>query len=267
MRRFMQVAEVLRTRVDTGEYPPGKRIPGRRKIADEFGCAFDTVAEAVELLASEGVLEVRPRSGAYPVPADQRRPGRWRVDLGAIRRNERGYLLSAGTGAWEPIGAPAVLREPCPAAVAVELSADDHPVDEGDEVVVRRRVVGPGYAVQLTSTYLAPHLVNTFPVVAEADTGPGGWIERVEERLAAPFTGTWSAVARPATLPESVTFELPGGVNVVEAMRVISFVGRTSAVEVVVWDSRRVELVGEMTRRPEAAWPVQPATMRNSPDE
>lgn len=265
MRRFREVAEVIRDRVDRDEYPVGRRIPGKNRLAEEFGCSLDVVGQALALLAAEGVLDVVPRSGSFPLPRDQRRQGRWAVDLTSIRRHPRGYLLSAGTGDWEPIGAPRVLVVPCPADVAELLVTDVHPVDEGGEVVARRRVVGPGYPVQLTTTYLAPKLVEVVPVVGERDTGPGGWLERVEEYFGAPFTGQWWASSRPPTPDEAETFGLPPQVWVLVAVRLISATARPAAVEVVVWDARRVELVGEMTRREGAAWPPPPATMTNSP--
>lgn len=265
MRRFREVAGVIRARVDSGEYPVGKRIPGKTRLAEEFVCSLDVVGQALALLAAEGVLEVVPRSGSRPLPADQRQPRRWSVELNTIRRHPRGYLLSAGTGDWEPIGLPEVLAVPCPADVAALLDHDVNRVDDGAEVVARRRVVGPGYPVQLTTTYLAPRLVELVPVVGQRDTGPGGWLDRIEDFFGAPFTGRWWASSRPPTPAEADTFGLPPQVWVLVAVRLISATGAPAAVEVVVWDARRVELVGEMTRRDDAAWPPPPATMSNSP--
>jgi GntR family transcriptional regulator len=265
MRRFLQVADQIRNRIEAGDYPVGRRLPGRDRLAVEFGAGNSTVTQALAYLAAEGVIRIKPQSGAYPVPDAERTPEPWRVDLSTIRRNGRGYLLGAGTGDWAPTAAPEVVTVPCPRGVAVELGTDEHPVDEGDEVVARRRVVGPGYPVQATTTYLAPRLVEVLPVVGTRDTGPGGWLERLEEHFAAPFTGEWSACSRTATAAEALTFDLPPGVPVVEARRVIGVVGSPVAVEVVTWPAHRVRLVGRMTRRDEAAWPPSPATMTNSP--
>jgi GntR family transcriptional regulator len=241
-------------------------MPGRDRLAEELGVAKDTVAQALNYLAGEGVIELKPKSGAWPLP--ERRPARWPIDVATIRRHPRGYLLGAGTGDWEPIGNPEVVRVPCPADVAPLLADDVDPVDQGAEVVGRRRVVGPGYAVQLTITYLAPRLVEVLPVVAAVDTGPGGWIERVEQHFDAPVHAEWFALSRAPTRDEAQLFALPTGASVLQVRRVIAnTTGKPFAVEVVVWDARRVELVGVMRRDTSAEWPVHPATMRNSPGE
>lgn len=268
MRRLLQVADEIEQRIHTGVYPVGKRLPGRDRLAEEFAAGNDTVSQALAVLVARGVIEIKPKSGAYPLPADQRRPARWQVDIGTIRRHPRGYLMGAGTGDWEPIGAPEVVRVPCPADVAELLADELNPVGEGDEVVARRRTVGPGHAVQLTTTYLAPRLVEVLPVVAAVDTGPGGWIERVEEEFDRPVAAEWFAVSRPPTDDEVKLFDLPGNASVLQVRRVISTgEGKPYAVDVVVWDARRVELVGTMRRDTSAEWPVPPATMRNSPGE
>jgi DNA-binding GntR family transcriptional regulator len=268
MRRFLQVAEQIHQRIRDGVYPVGKRLPGRDRLAEEFGAGNNTMSQALAALAAEGVIEIRPQSGAYPLPPERRQPARWQVDIGTIRRHPRGYLMGAGTGDWEPIGNPEVVRVPCPADVAVLLADDLNPVDEGDEVVGRRRVVGPGYAVQLTTTYLAPRLVEVLPVVAAVDTGPGGWIERVEAEFDTPVHAEWFALSRPPVADEVKLFELPAGAPVLQVRRLISTAqGKPYAVDVVVWDARRVELVGTMRRDTSAEWPVPPASMRNSPGE
>lgn len=266
MRRFLEVAQVIRGRVDDGTYPKGKRIPGVRPLAEDLGVARPTVSEALNYLVGEGVLEVRAQSGHYP--AENPHPGRFVVDLNTIRRHPRGYLLSAGTGDWEPTSPPAVLGVPCPAPVAVMLSEYEHQVEAGAAVVARRRSVGPGYPVQLTTTYLAPSLVAELPVVGAVDTGPGGWIDRVEEHFDAPFEGRWFATSRTPQADEARELGVTGPLTlpwVTEVRRLISVSGRPVAVEVVVWDARRVELMGEMRRDTTATWPVEPATMRNSP--
>lgn len=268
MRRFMQVAALIDEGIRDGTHPVGKRMRGRDRLARELGVGRETVSEAIKYLAAEGVVEVRPRSGVYPVPVDQRRPARWQIDVGTIRRHPRGYLMGAGTGDWEPIGTPEVVREPVPADVALLLADDVTPIVEGDQVVVRRRAVGPGYAVQLTSTHLAPRLVEQLPVVADRDTGPGGWIDRVEQHFDAPITAEWFARSRPPKPDEVTLFGLSGGDSVLQLHRLISTTSGTPvAVEVVVWDARRVELVGTMRRDTSATWPVPRATMRNSPGD
>jgi len=268
MRRYLELAHLIEQRIDDGTYPEGKRLPGRDRLAREFGAGSDTMTQTLTYLRAEGVIEILPKSGAWPVSREQRRPARWQIDVGTIRRSPRGYLMGAGTGDWSPIGQPEVERVPLPADVALLLADEVSPLVEGDQAVVRRRVVGPGYAVQLTSTYLSPRLVEQFPVVADVDTGAGGWIDRVEEHFGSPVSAEWSAYGRRPTPDEVELFELPAGASVLQLYRLITTSADTPlAVEVAVWDARRVELVGRMHRDTSATWPVPPATMRNSPGD
>lgn len=46
----------------------GERLPGTRALAAEFGVNERVVLGALRLLAREGIVAVRPRSGAYVVP-------------------------------------------------------------------------------------------------------------------------------------------------------------------------------------------------------
>jgi DNA-binding transcriptional regulator YhcF (GntR family) len=66
------VAEVLRDRILTGlhvgMYAGGERLPSARTIAAELGVNERVVLAALQSLAGDGFLVVRPRSGAYIVP-------------------------------------------------------------------------------------------------------------------------------------------------------------------------------------------------------
>ncbi len=47
---FMQLADDLEARIRAGEFPPGSRLPGRGRLAAEYGVAEMTVRRAVEEL-------------------------------------------------------------------------------------------------------------------------------------------------------------------------------------------------------------------------
>ena len=53
---------LVRKRVLKGEYPPGAAL-SRRRLAAEFGMSLLPVAEALQRLVNEGLLESRPRVG------------------------------------------------------------------------------------------------------------------------------------------------------------------------------------------------------------
>ncbi len=63
--RPLALRDLLRRRISDGAYPPGRRLPGERQLAETFNVCRWTVNEAVGLLEKEGVLERFPRRGVY----------------------------------------------------------------------------------------------------------------------------------------------------------------------------------------------------------
>src|SRR5690606_41348469 len=79
---------------------------------------------------------------------------------------------------WQAHGRPRVSAEPIPARPAELLG-----VDQGTPVVRRRRVTSPAGEppFQIADTWIHPDAVADAPQVAERDTGPGGYLDRLEE--------------------------------------------------------------------------------------
>jgi GntR family transcriptional regulator len=69
---YLQIAAILRDRIDSGELAPGKVIPSETTLMQEHGVARLTARKAVRVLASEGLVEVVTGRGAYVVPEDER---------------------------------------------------------------------------------------------------------------------------------------------------------------------------------------------------
>jgi DNA-binding FadR family transcriptional regulator len=70
--RRLLIASRLRSDIEAGVYPPGAKLPSYRQLADELGAARNTVMEAVQLLAREGLVNIRPQSGAVVSDPSQR---------------------------------------------------------------------------------------------------------------------------------------------------------------------------------------------------
>lgn len=62
------VAEELRRRIAAGAFPPGKRIPTRRDLANELGISSVTLQRAFHRLAEQGFLDIRGKQGTFVVP-------------------------------------------------------------------------------------------------------------------------------------------------------------------------------------------------------
>lgn len=67
---YVQVANALRTRIDSGEIPAGRALPSLVKLEDEFGTARDTLRKAVQVLKDEGRVQTVRGMGVFVLPLD-----------------------------------------------------------------------------------------------------------------------------------------------------------------------------------------------------
>ncbi|MCP1110409.1 GntR family transcriptional regulator [Ohessyouella blattaphilus] len=64
---YLQLREIIRSKIEEGEYMPGTAIPSENKLADTFGINRLTVRNAVEALANEGILQRVQGKGVFVV--------------------------------------------------------------------------------------------------------------------------------------------------------------------------------------------------------
>jgi DNA-binding FadR family transcriptional regulator len=94
------VADALRAQIASGAYPPGSKIPSYRQLRDAHHVAQNTAQAAVRLLAAEGLVEIRPASGAYVrgVPDGENLTVRAELaNLRAVLRRSKQDLAAAET--------------------------------------------------------------------------------------------------------------------------------------------------------------------------
>ena len=60
-----QIRQKLVDGIISGTFPPGRRLPSSRKLAEHLGISRNTVVLAYEQLQDEGFLESRERSGIF----------------------------------------------------------------------------------------------------------------------------------------------------------------------------------------------------------
>ncbi|NLU68007.1 GntR family transcriptional regulator [Streptomyces sp. HNM0574] len=209
-----QIADDLQGRIDSGEFPPGARLPGEPALVRQYGVAKMTAGGALKILVAEGVAQARPGSGTYvrefkPLVRD------------AVRRLSRSQWAS-GASVWSadvddrPLDVADVeveeLAAPAWAARALGLA-------EGDAVVRRgRRFVVDGKPVQSAVSYLPADLVRGTRI-AEPDTGPGGTYKRLEELGSAPVSFEEDVRARMPSAAEAESLAVPAGTPVIEVYR------------------------------------------------
>ncbi len=85
---YQQALEWMRTRIESGDWPVGDRIPTEAELVSILGVGRNTVREAVKYLTSTGMLEIRRGYGTYV---------RARSELGGLlnRRVEVAEILHA----------------------------------------------------------------------------------------------------------------------------------------------------------------------------
>jgi GntR family transcriptional regulator len=66
--RWILAKNALLTRIHSGEWPPGERLPAEPDLAVEVGVSRATLREALRSLTEDGYIERRPGAGTRVVP-------------------------------------------------------------------------------------------------------------------------------------------------------------------------------------------------------
>jgi DNA-binding FadR family transcriptional regulator len=64
-RLYQQVVEKMMALINSGEYPPGSRLPPERELAERFDVSRLTIREAVIALEVREIVKVKTGSGVY----------------------------------------------------------------------------------------------------------------------------------------------------------------------------------------------------------
>ena len=62
---YLRVLDDLRQRISSGLLEPGARVPSRNAIIARYGVGETAAKHALQVLATEGLIEARPGSGSY----------------------------------------------------------------------------------------------------------------------------------------------------------------------------------------------------------
>jgi GntR family transcriptional regulator len=212
--RYREVADELRADIQAGEFPPGSTLPKLTELMARYEVAKETASKAVHQLVAEGLVEAVRKRGTVV----RRRPIRQRLTRErTVYRDEIGYYFDPTAQPWRALATPTISRGPAPWDVAHLLGI--HP---GNEVVIRDRVMGDPstkQAHQLATTYLPSDLVDELPVLGQADTGPGGIYDRLEEAGYGPLKWYETYTARAPLDHEAKLLQIPRGVPVLRIIR------------------------------------------------
>lgn len=215
---YLRIAASLRDKIESGEYPPGSRLPPHRELSRVFDAAQETIRRAVAQLQAEGLVETRGQHGTFV----QTRPSVRRVTTDFYRRRRpasgessspfaRSVAATGGAPSWDH----ETIRE-----TADERTAERLDIRPGDPVIVTRylyrydgipiqtavswepAVLTAGTPIELPEEGAAVGVVTRFDLIGQR-------IDSVEEEI----------TARPPTVDEARVLELPPGVSVLVMKR------------------------------------------------
>lgn len=272
--RYRVIADDLRKRITSGEFPTGRSLPRMTDLAAAYTTTRAVIAEAVRVLEGEGLVRpVRKRGTVVQWPVTRRRVRRGTKITRNAAYTARGTATLGATGynfpsaqaeSWQVHGLPRVSAQPCPARVAEHLG-----VAPGERVTRRRRVTSPAGEppYQLVDSWIHPAAVASAPRAAQADTGPGGYLDRIEEAGHGPIGWTEYIRARMPDPGEADLLEIAVRAVVMEIIRVGISAATQAPVEVTVCviPADRVEFVTPLERDASATWPfTRPASLSGS---
>lgn len=257
-KTYYDLANGLREQIASGKYRPGDMLPKATELAELHNVSRQTAQRAVTVLVDEGLVRTIRGTGAIVQPTRQRR----RIKRGQMvtRNPHYGYVFPATQNhmePWQVHGSPYRSFEPAPAKVAEVFG-----VPVGSDVLRRRRVTSPANEVpfQVVDTWLSPQAVADAPQVAEPSTGPGGYLDRLEEAGHGPISWQETTRVRMPTAEEAKLLGISTALPVFDFSLVglSALTGQPLEVTVRVIPGDRVELVTDLVRAESASWPVAP---------
>lgn len=211
---YRQVADHIRAQIDTGEYPPGAKLPSERDLVESYGVSRPTIRDAIGLLRAEGVVIAEHGRGVFV------RPTGGLVRLSRLSRAARQANRSAFLGDAAAGGFTATVRVKIYFDSADDRAAELLGVEPGTELCVRDRVMSAdGVAVQLAVSRL-PRTITKGTAIEHEDTGVGGVHSRLEEAGYPVGHFTETVGARMPTPVESSALQITSGTPILTVTRV-----------------------------------------------
>jgi GntR family transcriptional regulator len=69
---YLQLADVLQERIESGELPPGRMIPSEKDLQQQYGAGRGTVRKAIAVLRERALVDTVPQRGTFVLPQEGR---------------------------------------------------------------------------------------------------------------------------------------------------------------------------------------------------
>jgi DNA-binding GntR family transcriptional regulator len=208
---YLRVLEDLRAQIRDGVLEPGARVPSRNGIIARYGVGETAAKHALQVLATEGLIEARAGSGSYvrQVPAISR----LEHDRPHFPGSPFGLVEERAVMAWEH----QTQRVRPPRQVARRLGlAENHLVNR-----TRYLLTADGSPVQLATSY-EPAEVTAGTAVAFPEEGPlagRGVVERMRAIGVTVDQLIEDVAVRPCLSAEAEALNIPAGAPVLVVTR------------------------------------------------
>lgn len=190
---YEDVAGQIAQQIEDSVYSPGERLPGVRKLSQQFGVSLATAVEACQLLEDRGIIRARPRSGFYVqepdgAPVEWRKPestedgptlvtGQARV-LELIRHHGDPSILPLGTAVPDPDLLPLTALDRCIGHARRvhrnRVAAYDFPPgDESLRVQIARRMADAGCHISPDDVVITGGCQESVSLSLRAVASPG----------------------------------------------------------------------------------------------
>lgn len=152
--RYLQIAEDLRSQIESGRIPRGDKLPNEQELGKEYDASRNTIRDAIKHLARDKLIETKPGQGTFVseavIPF---------VTVLTAADPETGFGGGEGTSYLDSVHKGN--REPSVSQPEVQLTVPPEPVrlrlglKQGEQTVLRRqerRIDGLPWSLQ-TSYY------------------------------------------------------------------------------------------------------------------
>ena len=257
--KYERIADDLRQRIVRGDYQPGDKLPTREQISDQYGASPGPVDEALAVLSTEGLIDIRHGRGSYvraPRRKVQRTPDRyqWEKDRVSLADDDR-----AKSGATE--------RDTGLVFDDLDFHAEYHP-EEADGPLAeafgvpvgtkllrrsyRTRAKGEDAPVSLVSSHLVYDMIAANPALLDAanEPWPGGTMHQLSTVGIEIGAITDRIGARPPTTAEAEQLGIGPGVAVLILRKTSTDItGRVVEISDVILPGDRTEFLYTTTLR------------------
>jgi GntR family transcriptional regulator len=244
---YRRLADTLRTAITAGVYPPGATLPKLADLMAEHHVSKTTVAEAIAVLEREGLVQAVRRRGTVVLDRQVPQPV---MRSREVRRDEIGYYFDATAQGWRALVPARLAYEAPPRDLAALLG-----VPVGEKQLIRDRVIGDPdtqEAKQLAASWLPAELTRG-TVLEQADTGPGGIYDRLEEMGHGPLEWQEIVTCRMPSEAERELLAAPPGVPLMRVLRLTtSPAGRVLEINDTVWRADQFAIGYQLTRHESA---------------